>query len=434
MARFAWLITLLVVLVPGLVSAQPISSLDEETTFSNLFEVAIWDPSESNPFDATKRMALSLLPAGGGGGGSSTFTGLTDTPAAITASQCVQGNGAGTALVFAACSTGGGGGSSTFIGLTDVPSAFVNSSFLRSTASALQFRTPSQVRSDIGADNASNLASGTVADARISATIARYAELPSTNELVPTTGTTGHVLTKTATGREWAAGGGGGGSSTFVGLTDTPSTITASECVQGNGAGNALVFGACGSGGGAADGVVTGGSVSGTSLTLERSVGADVVITGLPSGGTDPVVYRARVAADATDGVQEITLTTALEDGYLLAFDVDSGTGDTLAGRVVIPSTLLRALPAKATGPQVGDIDDGYSQALTRITLTSSLSQGLSNFTVWFKDDTHLWIIDSRQEMEGVAITGYPMAGGAAGGGGSSTFVGLTDTPLDHHG
>ena len=380
------LIALLAVLSPALVSAQPISSLDEETTFSALFEVAIWDPSESNPFDATKRMALSLLPAGGGGGGSSTFTGLTDTPAAITASQCVQGNGAGTALVFAAC--GSGGGSSTFIGLTDVPSAFVNSSFLRSTASALQFRTPAQVRSDIGANSASNLSTGTVADARIPSGIARDTELPSSNELVPTTGTTGHVLTKTATGRNWAAGGGG-----------------------------------------AADGVVTGGSVSGTSLTLERSVGADVVITGLPSGGTDPVVYRARVAADATDGVQEITLTTALEDGYLLAFDVDSGTGDTLAGRVVIPSTLLRALPAKATGPQVGDIDDGYSQALTRITLTSSLSQGLSNLTVWFKDDTHLWIVDSRQEMEGVAITGYPMAGGAAGGGGSSTFVGLTDTP-----
>ena len=179
-------------------------------------------------------------------------------------------------------------------------------------------------------------------------------------------------------------------------------------------------------GGGTADGVVTGGSVTGTSLTLERSVGADVVITGLPSGGggtgnTDPVVYRARVAADATDGVQEIELTTALEDGYLLAFDVDSGTGDTLAGRVVIPSTLLRALPAKATGPAVGDIDDGYSQALTRVTLTSSLSQGLSNFTVWFKDDTHVWVLDSRQEMEGIAITGYPMSGGGAGGGGTDT-------------
>ena len=110
--------------------------------------------------------------------------------------------------------------------------------------------------------------------------------------------------------------------------------------------------------GGAADGVVTGGSVSGTELTLERSVGADVVITGLPSGGggtgnTDPVVYLARTAADATDGVQELTLTTALEDGYLLAFDVDIGTGDTLAGRVLVPSALLRALPAQTTGPAV---------------------------------------------------------------------------------
>ena len=39
------------------------------------------------------------------------------------------------------------------------------------------------------------------------------------------------------------------------------------------------------SGGAAADGVVTGGSVSGTTLTLERSVGADIDIPGLPSGG-----------------------------------------------------------------------------------------------------------------------------------------------------
>ena len=34
------------------------------------------------------------------------------------------------------------------------------------------------------------------------------------------------------------------------------------------------------------DGVVTGGSVSGTDLTLTRSVGDDVTITGLPSGGS----------------------------------------------------------------------------------------------------------------------------------------------------
>ena len=32
-------------------------------------------------------------------------------------------------------------------------------------------------------------------------------------------------------------GGGGGGSTTFVALTDTPSVITADECVQGNSSG-----------------------------------------------------------------------------------------------------------------------------------------------------------------------------------------------------
>ena len=41
-------------------------------------------------------------------------------------------------------------------------------------------------------------------------------------------------------------------------------------------------------GGGTADGVVDGGSVAGTTLTLTRTVGADIAITGLPSGGADP--------------------------------------------------------------------------------------------------------------------------------------------------
>ena len=63
MIKSAWLIALLAVLVPALVSAQSIiSELDEETTYSATLEVAVWDPSETNPFLATKRMALSLTP------------------------------------------------------------------------------------------------------------------------------------------------------------------------------------------------------------------------------------------------------------------------------------------------------------------------------------------------------------------------------------
>ena len=44
--------------------------------------------------------------------------------------------------------------------------------------------------------------------------------------------------------------GGSGGSTTFTGLTDTPGSITADECVIGNSAGDALEFGSCGTGGG----------------------------------------------------------------------------------------------------------------------------------------------------------------------------------------
>ena len=42
-------------------------------------------------------------PSAGGGAGSSTFVDLTDTPAAITANQCVQGDATGDVLTFAAC-------------------------------------------------------------------------------------------------------------------------------------------------------------------------------------------------------------------------------------------------------------------------------------------------------------------------------------------
>ena len=58
---------------------------------------------------------------GGGGGGASAFTGLTDTPSTITASECVQGNAAGDALVFAACATGGGGGGTDDQTAAEVP-------------------------------------------------------------------------------------------------------------------------------------------------------------------------------------------------------------------------------------------------------------------------------------------------------------------------
>ena len=161
--------------------------------------------------------------------------------------------------------------------------------------------------------------------------------------------------------------------------------------------------------------VKVGGTYTGADLTDSANV---IHLNAGGSGGggsTTPVIYLARTTVDISSAFAEITLTTALTDGYMLAFDVDSGTGNTVGGRLLVPSALLRALPAFSAAPADStDVEDAYIAPIVRVTLTSIITQGLEYLSIWYKDDTHLWIIDSRQEMTGVAITGYPMAGGAA--------------------
>ena len=157
------------------------------------------------------------------------------------------------------------------------------------------------------------------------------------------------------------------------------------------------------------------GNLSATDTDVQTAL---ETLDDLSVGGTasaEPVAYLARAAVDVSSAFAELTLTTALTDGYMLAFDVDSGTGNTVGGRVLVPSTLLRALPAFSAAPaDTTDVEDAYIAPIARVTLTSIITQGLSYVSIWYKDDTHLWIIDSRQEMTAVAISGYPMSGGAA--------------------
>jgi hypothetical protein len=72
------------------------------------------------------RYRIKQLELGGGGGGSSTFLGLTDTPATYSGSAfyIVRVKGDETGLEFAPASSGGGGGSSTFIELLDTPNTY----------------------------------------------------------------------------------------------------------------------------------------------------------------------------------------------------------------------------------------------------------------------------------------------------------------------
>ena len=99
---------------------------------------------------------------------------------------------------------------------------------------------------------------------------------PTAEQLVPTGGVPGNVLTRVgATGAEFSGPVGDGvvegGSVTGTTLTLRRTQSLADVTITG-----------LPSGGGTADGVLDGGSYAGGTLTLGRSVGADVTITGLP--------------------------------------------------------------------------------------------------------------------------------------------------------
>ena len=216
----------------------------------------------------------------------------------------------------------------------------------------------------------------------ITTALAGYAlrtELPAANELVPETGTTGYVLTKTASGRDWAPSGGG------------------------------------------SDGVVTGGTVSAGVLTLTRSGGLDpLMISGIGGGegGSDGVLQSATfntaskvltltlstgvtVTADLANLATSTEITTAITDAVEPWARI--GTSDTIPD-ARIPSAIARdselpggnlllptgGVPGQvvtktagsrewATVPGDGRVDSGE---VTGTTLTLRRNNGLADVTI----------------------------------------------------
>ncbi len=79
------------------------------------------------------------------------------------------------------------------------------------------------------------------------------------------------------------------------------------------------------------DGVVEDGSVSGTTLTLDRTVGADVVITGLPSGGAaDGVVEDGSVSGTTLTLIRTI-------GGDVTITGLPQGAADGVVTTVIVP-------------------------------------------------------------------------------------------------
>ena len=101
--RLALLVALL---LPSLSLAQA-PPLPDQTTVDNTQQVTVYD-STLPVRERNRRITVGLLRSG--------------LPATIESGECVQGNSAGTALVFATC---GASGASTFLDLTDVAAAAI---------------------------------------------------------------------------------------------------------------------------------------------------------------------------------------------------------------------------------------------------------------------------------------------------------------------
>ena len=234
------------------------------------------------------------------------------------------------------------------------------------------------------------------------------------------------------------------GTTEWTGLTDTPSSIVADNCVKGNVAGDALSFGSCGSGGGGgtADGRVTAftATASGPTVTftVEQNEGlsdidetltlTDANIPNLPASkittgafGTsqiaDDAVTQAKLANNSVHapqiganavGTSEIS-ANAVGTSELAA---DAVTNANLADDSVhndqLASNSVRAdeIQANAVGHvEMNDDSVGVGELIT--SNTPATSQVLS-----YDGSGMLW----------VAQTG-------GGGGGASTFTALSDTP-----
>ena len=155
--------------------------------------------------------------------GTTTFTGLTDTPDNIVADQFVVGNASGNRLVFSSVNPGADG-ASEFTELTDTPSDITSNQFIRgnSAGNALEFVAGRLI------SNAQNIKLNGIEEGAEVNVQANWDETDSNNDaFIQNKPTIPDPVTAV---------------DTFTGLTDTPSSITADQFVQGNSDGDALEF------------------------------------------------------------------------------------------------------------------------------------------------------------------------------------------------
>ena len=185
---------------------------------------------------------------------------------------------------------------------------------------------------------------------RIQTAISRWASAGggATNSyVIPDGGTDGQVLAKASNANrdlEWISLPPipADTNNYVTGGSVTGTTLTLTR----QGLGDITIPGLPTGGGGTADGVVTGGSVSGTTLTLMRSVGADITIPGLPSGGGggDSITELYSGTFQLTTNLRELGAgVDCPSTGYVRVYVEAAGNREGAVGSAVFPAARLLA-------------------------------------------------------------------------------------------
>ena len=235
-----------------------------------------------------------------GPAGSTSFIGLTDTPSSFgTAGQIAVINDDADGLEFADLSSTG---ASTFLALTDTPSTYTAFRYLRTNSDGTAVELVTLPASIFNVQNNGTVVSNTVST------------LNFTDNLTATSAGSGQVN---------IAGSAGSSSTTFLALTDTPSSFTANQFVRVNAAGNGLEFG---------------GTLGDASTNWDHAT--------LPSGRIPANNRRWYTYTGTSNASRDLPLESGISSGWHCFLGNDSTTGTlTLVGDFRGSVTRIALLP-----------------------------------------------------------------------------------------
>ena len=258
----------------------------------------------------------------------------------------------------------------------------------------------------------------------IAATIADWAEAGDVSiipvEKLAGGGVDGQVLTRTASGQAWEDAADAGtddqtaaevpvtasGFSGNLGATDT-NVQTALETIDGFTVG-----------GGAADGVVQAGTYASGSIVLDRTIGADVTITGIPQPGTDDQT-ATEVSTSTTNfgnnlGTGDTTVQAALDTLDDLTISGGGGTPLAVTTADIANITFTEGLTAEIDPAAINTaVDTGI--AVPANTKTILVNYGASTDAATAGRDL-LWFpmpIEEWERLDGVDVGDTPTQGNA---------------------